>query len=30
MDPAELLPDNLLSEGKILSITQPESPKKDS
>lgn len=30
MDLAELLPDNLLSGGKILSVTPPESPKKDS
>ena len=30
MDLAELLPDNLLSKGKILSVTSPESPKKDS
>ena len=26
MDLAELLPDNLLSKGKILSVTSPESP----
>ena len=30
MDLAELLPDNLLSKGKILSVKSPESPKKDS
>ena len=30
MELAELLPDNLLSKGKILSVTSPESPKKDS